>query len=399
MYDAIVVGARCAGSPTAMLLARRGYKVLMVDRGSFPSDTMSGHYIHQPGVAALERWGLREAVAASGCPPLTTVRFDVGPFALEGSPPPADGITEGYCCRRFILDQILVDAAVASGAELRENVTVTDLVWEDGRVTGIRTASGVENARIVIGADGLHSKVAAWVDAPVYDAYDTVSCGYYSYWTGIDHGGKVHLLPRGDRFLGVAPTNEGKAFVFYQGPIAQFHEMRADIEGQYMAAMSRDPWLADQIAHATRVERFTGTADLPNFRRKPYGPGWALVGDAAYHKDPITAQGITNAFESAELCAEAIHAGFSGRRPLDEALAEYETKRNESTGPAYHLAMDVAKCEPPAPEMQALLGALQGNQEDTNAFLGCIAGTTWIPQFLSEQNVGRIIGQAVAAAR
>src|SRR3954453_14593544 len=98
IYDAIIVGARCAGSPTAMLLARKGYKVLMVDRAGFPSDTMSGHYIPQPGVACLDRWGLRAAVAASNPPPITTVRFDVGPFSLEGEPPAADGVAEAYCC-------------------------------------------------------------------------------------------------------------------------------------------------------------------------------------------------------------------------------------------------------------------------------------------------------------
>src|SRR5262245_32118325 len=127
-YDAIIVGARCAGSPTAMLLARKGYKVLMVDKAGFPSDTMSGHYIHQRGVACLERWGLREAVAATNCPPITSVRFDVGPFALEGTPPAVDGVAEGYCCRRYKLDQVLVEAAIAAGAELREHVTVHDLV-------------------------------------------------------------------------------------------------------------------------------------------------------------------------------------------------------------------------------------------------------------------------------
>ena len=393
-YDAIIVGARCAGSPTAMLLARKGYKVLMVDKAGFPSDTMSGHYIHQPGVACLTRWGLRDAVAATNCPPISTIRFDVGPFALEGQPPAADGVKEAFCCRRYLLDQILVDAAVAAGAELREHVSVQDLVWEDGKVAGIRTASGIENARIVIGADGAHSLVAKLVDAPSYDAHDPLSCGYYTYWTGVELDGKAHMLPRGDRMLGFAPTNDGKTLAFFQGPVAQFHQFRSDIEGSYFEAMNRDPWAAAQVAQATRVERFTGTADLPNFFRKPYGPGWALTGDAGYHKDPITAQGITDAFQHSELLVDAIDAGFSGRQPLDEALAQYETARNEYAGPIYHLTMDFAKCEPPPEEMQQLFGALQGNQAGINAFLGLIAGTTSIPQFFSEENMGRLMGAA-----
>src|SRR5205085_5108877 len=126
-YDAIVVGARCAGSPTAMLLAQKGYKVLMVDRATFPSDTLSGHYLHQPAVAAMQRWGLLDELKATNCPPVSSVAFDLGELVLKGTPPAADGISDAYCCRRTKLDKILVDAAVAAGVELRENVTVEDL--------------------------------------------------------------------------------------------------------------------------------------------------------------------------------------------------------------------------------------------------------------------------------
>jgi 2-polyprenyl-6-methoxyphenol hydroxylase-like FAD-dependent oxidoreductase len=232
----------------------------------------------------------------------------------------------------------------------------------------------------------------------MYDQADPISFGYYSYWTGIETDGKVHLLPRGDCLIGVAPTNDGKTFMFYQAPIAQFHEHRTDIEGHYLAAMNRDPWLAEQLTHATRVERFTGSADLSNFFRKPFGPGWALVGDAGYHKDPITAQGITDAFHCSELLAGAIDAGFSGRQPIEAAMAEYEAKRNELVGPLYHLTMDFARCEPPSEEMQQLMGALRGNQAGINAFLGCIAGTTKIPQFFSEENIGQIMAAGALAS-
>src|SRR5436305_2441293 len=154
MYDAIVIGARCAGSPTAMLLARKGYRVLLLDRAGFPSDTLSTHYIHQPGVARLARWGLLEQVVASNCPPVRTQLLDLGPFALEGSPPPIDGSADGYAPRRTILDQILVEAAVAAGAELREHFSVADILTDGERVTGIRghAAGGAmmtEHARIV----------------------------------------------------------------------------------------------------------------------------------------------------------------------------------------------------------------------------------------------------------
>ena len=144
MYDAIVVGARCAGSPTAMLLARRGYRVLLVDRATFPSDTLSTHFLHLSGTALLEQWGLLDTVRASGCPTLRELVFDIGSLRLVGPPQPAGEVDEMFCCRRTVLDQILVDAAVEAGAELRQGFTVDQLIEEDGRVVGIsgREAGG-----------------------------------------------------------------------------------------------------------------------------------------------------------------------------------------------------------------------------------------------------------------
>ena len=137
-YDAIVVGARCGGSPTAMLLARKGYRVLMVDRATFPSDTVSTHFIHAPGMAALERWGLRDSLAASGCPPVRTYSFDFGPFTIAGSPRPTDGVDEAYCPRRPVLDTMLVHAAADAGVEVREGFAVDEVLVEDGTVVGVR---------------------------------------------------------------------------------------------------------------------------------------------------------------------------------------------------------------------------------------------------------------------
>ncbi|HST04328.1 MAG TPA: FAD-dependent monooxygenase [Chloroflexia bacterium] len=170
MYDVIVIGARCAGSPTAMLLARRGYRVLLLDKAGFPSDTLSTHFVQQPGIARLKRWGLLDKVIASNCPPIHALRFDVGPFALTGASPAYDGVADAYAPRRRVLDNILVEAAAQAGAELREHFTVSELLMDGDRVTGIRghAADGVavtERARIVIGADGMRSLVARSVQA------------------------------------------------------------------------------------------------------------------------------------------------------------------------------------------------------------------------------------------
>ena len=172
-FDAIVVGARCAGSPTAMLLARRGHRVLVVDRASFPSDTLSTHLVHAPGIAALRRWGLVEDVIATGCPPIERYALDFGPFTIAGRPRPHDGVATAYAPRRTVLDKILVDAADRAGAEIREDFAVEDVVVDDGVVVGIRGhdrsgRSVVERARVVIGADGRNSRLASSVGAQQY---------------------------------------------------------------------------------------------------------------------------------------------------------------------------------------------------------------------------------------
>lgn len=400
MYDAIVVGARCAGSPTAMLLARKGYHVLLLDRDTFPSDHMSTHWIQQPGVARLDRWGLRERLVATGCPPITSINMDLGPFALRGTPPPVGDVAEAYCPRRIVLDKLLVDAAVEAGAELREQFSVQDLVWDGDRVSGItgRSASGTtvtERAPIVIGADGLHSLVARQVEAPTYNTRPTFQCAYYSYWSGVPVDG-VEFYPREHRGFGGLPTHHGLTCIIVGWPHDEFHAFRADIEGNFLKTLELAPAFAERVRQGRQEERFTGTADLPNFYRKPYGPGWALVGDAGYHKDSITAQGITDAFRDAELLTEAIGEGLSGR-PLEEALADYERRRNEATMEHYELTCDFAALQPPSPEQQQLFAALRHDQEQTNRFFGTFAGTVPIADFFTPENMERIF-QAEQAA-
>lgn len=400
MYDAIIVGSRVAGSPTAMLLAQKGYRVLLVDRAGFPSDTLSTHYIHQPGVARLERWGLRERVAASNCPPVRSMTVDFGPFALEGSPPGYEGIHEGYAPRRMVLDQILLDAAVAAGVEFRDHFSVSELVSDGKRITGIRghRAGGqtvTEMARIVIGADGVHSFVARAVQAEIYNYRPATACSYYSYWTGLPLNG-AELYNRPGRAIVAGPTNDDTTLVIVSWPIDEFHQVRADIDGAFLQALELAPALAERARQGTRIEPYRGTADLRAFYRKPFGPGWALVGDAGYHKHPITAQGITDAFRDAELLAGALDAGYSGHAVLDDALAEYEQRRNEATMAIFELTAEMAMLQPPSIEQQQLIGALVGNQPQIDRFIGTIAGTTSISEFFSPENVESIFAGAGA---
>jgi 2-polyprenyl-6-methoxyphenol hydroxylase-like FAD-dependent oxidoreductase len=398
VYDAIVVGARCAGSPTAMLLARAGYRVLLVDKATFPSDTMSSHFIHPTGIACLQRWGLLDGVVASTCPPICKWTLDFGPFALTGTPPPVDGVVESYCPRRTVLDKLLVDAAVAAGAELREGFTVDELRWDGERVSGIlgHTRDGesiTEAARLVIGADGMRSVVARAVQAPVYQEKPAVACAYYTYWRDVPVA-QAEIYVRERRAVIAFPTNDGLTCTFVQWPQDEFRANRTDIEGSFQKALALAPDLAARVRPGTRAERYVGTADLPNFFRKPFGPGWALVGDAGYHKDPFGAQGISDAFHDAELLVTAVDEGLSERQPLEETLAGYERERNAWAMPRYELNYRLATLQPPPPDMQQLFGALVGNQAQTNRLFGALLGTVPIPEFFGPENVGRIVAAA-----
>ena len=404
MYDAIVVGARCAGAPTAMLLARKGYKVLLLDRGSFPSDMpFSTHYLQQAGSLRLKQWGLLDRLAATNCPPITDCYFDYGPFTLSGPPPAADGVTEAYAPRRKALDPILAEAAVEAGAELRQNFSVYELQWTNGQVTGIRgrTQNGTsvtEDARIVIGADGMHSVVAREVKAEQYKGTPPLEGAYFSYWSGVRMKG-WHLWLRPHRVIFAYNTNDNLALVGVAYSSQDFPAIKTDIEGNHMRVISEfAPDLAEQMCNGRREERFVG-GEIPACVRKPYGPGWALVGDAGHQKDPCTASGITDAFRSAELLADAVDSGLSGAQPMDAALADYELKRNQALLPLFELTCQLATLAPPPAEIQEILSALQNNPAQRSRFFGIFAQTVAVPDFFAPENVRQILeGTAQRAA-
>jgi 2-polyprenyl-6-methoxyphenol hydroxylase-like FAD-dependent oxidoreductase len=398
-YDAIVVGARCAGSPTAMLLARKGYKVLVVDRARFPSDTVSTHLLHPPGVAALQRWGLLDQLTATDCPPIDTYAFDFGPFTISGSPG-TDKAPVAYGPRRTLLDKLLVDAASAAGAEVREGFTVDEIVVEDGRVSGVRghgrdgrTVS--EHARVVIGADGRHSYVARAVEPEQYNDKPQLLCGYYTYWSGLPMDGRFENYIRPERAFAAWPTHDDLTLVIGGWPFAEFEANKGDIEGNYLKMLELAPPFAERVRAAKREARFVGAA-VPNFFRQPYGPGWALVGDAGYNKDFITAQGMHDAFRDAELCVTALDEWFSGARPFDAAMGHYQNTRDQQVLPMYEFTTQLATLEPPPPELQQLLAAMDGNQEAMDGFARVIAGVISPAEFFSAQNIGRITSQARA---
>ncbi len=187
------------------------------------------------------------------------------------------------------------------------------------------------------------------------------------------------------------PTNEGLTLVAGGWPSARFQEIRSDIEGNVVRAHSQVPGMAERLAGAKREEKWYGTAGVPNVFRKPYGPGWALVGDAGYVRDPLTAQGISDGFIDAEGVTEAIDAAFGGRRPLEEGMAEHQRRRDERVQPMFQFTTQLERLEPPPPPMQALFGAMHGNQEATDQFFSALTGALPLPQFMAPENVGRIM--------
>jgi 2-polyprenyl-6-methoxyphenol hydroxylase-like FAD-dependent oxidoreductase len=398
-HDVIVVGARCAGAPTAMLLARQGYDVLLVDRATFPSDTLSTLVIHAAGVSALRRWGLLDEVVATGCPPIETYTFDFGPFVISGAPRPVDGLTTAYAPRRTRLDTILVEAAEQAGVDVRTGYSVEEVMIENGTVVGIRghrdgEPSVVERSRVVVGADGWNSMVARAVNAVEYNTKPVLENAFYTFWRDLPVDSFVTMI-RGDRGIAAIPTNDDLTLVLTGCPFAQASTFRGDVEGNYMRTIELVPEFAERIKAATRVERFTG-GGVPNFFRVPFGPGWSLVGDAGYTKDPITAQGISDAFRNAERCTSALHQALSGERPYEDAMGDYQRQRDDASMPVYEFTTQMAKLEAPPLEMQAILAATSCSQAAMDGFVGVTTGSVSPLEFFDPANVATILAGSSA---
>ncbi|MCK9876821.1 NAD(P)/FAD-dependent oxidoreductase [Frankia sp. Ag45/Mut15] len=395
MYDVIVVGARCAGSPLAMLLARQGHKVLVVDRATFPSDTVSTHYIHQAGLSRLKDWGILDRLVATGVPPMRHLTFSYTDIFLEGFADPIDGITEVYSPRRTVLDEILVDEARKAGAEVLEGFTVTEIVFDDGRAAGVRgrVGDGVEQvfrAPFVVGADGRNSTVATLVGAEIYRSIPAACFVYYSYFSGLDWPFQ-HRTGFGEQQFGAWPTHDGNHLLAVMRRRDRMREFRADIDGSFQEIFDQIvPELgADLRANGKRQENFRAMSYPDNFYRRSAGPGWALVGDAGYHKDPFTGWGITDALKYTEVLAEKLHEGLSGARPVDEAVAEYVKIRDAESNGTFELTCSIAELSL-TPYYDSVFRATSLSPEYTTKFFGLIAGGISGEEFFAPSNLEKL---------
>ncbi|WP_202902191.1 MULTISPECIES: NAD(P)/FAD-dependent oxidoreductase [unclassified Rhodococcus (in: high G+C Gram-positive bacteria)] len=389
-YDVVVVGARCAGASVALLLARQGRSVLLVDRASFPADTMSTLYIQHPGVVRLAQWGMLDDVVASGCPPLGTISHDVDGLSLIAATPAKDGVNAAYAPRRYILDDLLIRAAVSAGAEFSDRTSVLELIWHDERVAGVRLRSGNSttsvSARLVIGADGMRSKVAELVQAPILRSAPIASCVYYTFWQGLRTGFGFH--ERVGRWIARIPTHDDLTIVAAYLPQSEFSVVRRDPQRAYLSAIeSTAPDLYEQIMALDRVDRWWGTGDQRNYFRKSHGPGWALTGDAAHHLDSISARGITNALIQADLLTDSISGVDVGNSvAVDEAMVHFALSTGAVLEEPYMSTLALAKLQPTKSRLR-MLHAIANSPELTSRYFGLVSGAIGMREFMSAELV------------
>jgi len=330
--DVLVVGARCAGASTAMLLARSGLRVLLIDRGDYGSDTISTHAFMRGGVLLLQRWGLMRGIERAGTPAVRNTAIHYGDDIVDVAISTSHGVDALYAPRRTILDRALVDAARKAGAEIHFRHSLAQIIrGPSERVRGalLRDDAGeaVEvEADLVVGADGLGSALARLVAAPILHQAKSTSAVIYGHWPGLSASGyRWHFRPNAS--AGVIPTNGGLHCVFAAMPQARYRAGARGEVGFRTILAEAAPEIAAALATATPVEPLSTFAGRPGYLRQSWGPGWALVGDAGYFKDPLTAHGMTDALRDAELLARAILEGS------DPALARYAVVREELSIP------------------------------------------------------------------
>ncbi|MET0954916.1 MAG: NAD(P)/FAD-dependent oxidoreductase, partial [Cryobacterium sp.] len=370
-WDAIIVGARVAGASTALLLARAGLQVLVVDRARRGSDTLSTHALMRGGVLQLRRWGLVDRVAATGAPPVRRVTFHYGAESLPISLKPYAGVDALYAPRRSVLDAILVDAAEEAGAQFNFGLSMTDLVHDGtGRAVGVvlrdrRGSTWTEHARFIVGADGRDSVVAERTAAPSLTVGGHGAAYTYGYWPAADLD-DYHWHYGAGLSAGVIPTNDGLACVFVGGSPAALraalrHRSPAGAQRRLLARL--EDRLADRVAAPPvgSVRLFRG---MPARLLRPYGAGWALVGDAGWWKDPLSTHGITDAFRDAELLAAAVIADASSERAGAIALAGYQAQRDRIARPMHGIVDRLASHEWDLTEVRRLLRELASVMAD-----------------------------------
>jgi 2-polyprenyl-6-methoxyphenol hydroxylase-like FAD-dependent oxidoreductase len=342
--------------------------VLVADRGHYGSDTVSTHALMRAGVAQLSRWGVLDGIRAAGTPVIRTTSFHYGGETVAVQIKPQPGMEGLYAPRRTVIDRLLVDAARSAGAEFAFETHLVELVRSDnGRVCGVRLDEGGRQRQVssdlVIGADGVRSTVARLTGADAYRTGRHATGVVYNYWadTGFTDGYNWYYNPGVS--AGAIPTNDGHTCIFASVPPARFHTlMRHGVDEGYRTILKEcAAELAAVVDRSTMVDKYRGFPGEIGYFRQSHGPGWALVGDAGYFKDPLTAHGITDALIDAELLAHAVAAG------TEAAMAGYQTARDDLAAVHFETTDAIASFEWDLERVKVLHRALSDEMKKESA--------------------------------
>lgn len=393
VVDVVVVGGRVSGAPLAMLLARKGHKVMLLEKQVFPKDVLSTHFIWPRGMSYLQRWGLAERVLAK-TPHGTVVELNMEGAKLKGTVPArflkdrfqqlhgdSLNVIETWSGpRRYFLDQILLDGAKEAGVDVREGVSFTNVLAENGTVTGVTAASATGTpfdvkATLVVGADGRFSNVAKKVGAKPLTVRERSSFAYYSYFPGLNGVGQS-VSRRGRLGAAVFPTNDGAHMGLVYGPSTWWDDFRADPENNFFKAFDFcSPENGEALRGSKREDTFKACATMPAFLRQQFGPGWALAGDAGAFHDQVTAMGMTHAFRDSELLAAAIHQSLAGELPMMESLTRYDQKRTADHNEYFEVVCKIAEMNVFSKAEVQYFRDIQGNQEQIDELLARFSDT------------------------
>jgi menaquinone-9 beta-reductase len=402
--DVLVIGARCAGSTLAAHLARRGLRVTLADRATFPSPTVSTHTMHADALAVLRRADVLDRVLELGAPRVERVLCDYGDFRIEGAPPAIDGIDHGLCVPRVALDAALLDHALRSGADLMDRARLDELLLDGGRVTGavVETRRGHRvrvRADLVVGADGRLSSTARLAGAGRLHAQRSRWYLWFAYLSDVppSRPPAYELYFDGASFLYVFPTAGGLHVVGGEFAFAD-HPRPGSAGADGLLRMLRGHrTLGERLGDARLADGPYGMFRIDSFLRRPVGDGWALVGDASFFKDPCTGQGMYDAFRGAELMAGRLIDAWSGGRPLDAGLEGYAADREHEFGEWYRFTCRAAQAAPVSPERRALLRQVAGDPDLTRGYLGIQNHAVRPSAFFNKDRMRAVLGRVSAA--